>query len=99
MDTGAGLGGRTRCPDGLLDFEATRGYSIVLPLQIGPFGAFRGPGRCLIHIKMQHTVAPAPAAPRHGGCWGLHLLCFHMYETPPGVPGKPGRPELKRKHF
>jgi hypothetical protein len=31
-------------------------------------------------VQPEHMEAPAPAAPRHGGCWGLHVLCFHMYE-------------------
>jgi hypothetical protein len=36
-----------------------------------------------------------PAAPRRGGCWGLHVLCFQMYEAPPATPGKPRKSRLK----
>jgi hypothetical protein len=50
-----------------------------LPGLSGPSG---GPGRCLIHMKTKHIKAPAPAAPRRGRRWGLHVLCFHMYEAP-----------------
>jgi hypothetical protein len=61
----------------------------MLPIQIGPSGAFRGPGRCFIHMKTQHMAAPAPAAPRRGGRCGRRVLRFHMYEAPPGPPGGP----------
>jgi hypothetical protein len=29
---------------------------------------------------------PVPAAPRHRGRWGLHVVCVHMHEAPPGRP-------------
>ena len=29
-------------------------------------------------MKTHHVDAPAPAAPRHGGRWGHHALCFYM---------------------
>jgi hypothetical protein len=36
-----------------------------------------------------HTHTPAPAVPRRGGHWGLHVLCFRLYEAPPGATGSP----------
>jgi hypothetical protein len=59
----------------------------------GPSGGSR---RCFRHMKTKHMAAPAPAAPRPGGRWGRHVVCFHLYEAPPGAPG---RPNLKRKHY
>ena len=46
-------------------------------------------------MKTQHTEASAPAAPRRGWRWGLHVLCFHMYEAPPGAPRRPQKARLK----
>jgi hypothetical protein len=46
-------------------------------------------------MKTQHMEAPAPAAPRCGGRWGLYVPCFHMYEAPPGALGRPRKPRFK----
>jgi hypothetical protein len=36
-----------------------------------------------------------PAAPRRGGGWGPHVLCFEMYEECPGIPGRPRKPRFE----
>jgi hypothetical protein len=46
-------------------------------------------------MKIQHMEAPAPAAPRHGGRWGILVLCFHMYEAPSGAPGRHRKAGIK----
>jgi hypothetical protein len=70
---------------------------IVVALEIETSGAFRGPREgphtC---AKTRHMEAPAPAAPRRGARWGLHVLFFDMCEAPPEGPR---RPDLKRKHY
>jgi hypothetical protein len=45
-------------------------------------------------VKIQNMAAPAPAAPRHGGRWSLHVLCFRCGERW-GLRG-PGRPRKAR---
>jgi hypothetical protein len=40
-------------------------------------------------MNTQHMKSPTPATPWHGGRWGLHVLCFDMYEAPPKAPGRP----------
>jgi hypothetical protein len=76
-------------------FWSMRRCSIALPLQLGPSGPSGHPGRCLIHVKTKHTEAPAPAAPRRSGRWGLHVLCFHMHEAPSGACGRPRKARFK----
>jgi hypothetical protein len=73
----------------------TRCCSIVLPRQIGPSGAFRGPGKCLRHMKTQHIEAPAPAVHRSGRALEPPCVVFHTYEAPPGAPRRPRRARFK----
>jgi hypothetical protein len=44
------------------------------------------PEESLINMKTQQVETPMPAATRRGGRWGLHALCIHLYEGPPGTP-------------
>jgi hypothetical protein len=44
-----------------------------------------------MHMKTLHMAASAPAAPRRGGCWGLHVLCFQIYDRL--LPGPTALPD------
>jgi hypothetical protein len=59
------------------------------------FWGLPGALRRLMRMQTQHTEAAVPAAPRCGGRWGLHVLCFYMYEAPPGAPGRHQKARFK----
>ena len=46
-------------------------------------------------LDSQTTRRCSTRRARRGGRWGLHVLCFHMYEAPPGTPGRPRKSRLK----
>jgi hypothetical protein len=62
---------------------------------IRPSGALRRSREMPHTYEKQNMEAPSPFAPRLGGCWGLHVLCFHMYEAPPGARGRPREVRIK----
>jgi hypothetical protein len=66
---------------------SSRCWGMMLLMFIGLLGAFREPRK--VPHTYENMEAPAPAAPRRGGHWSLHVPCVHMYEAPRGAPGRP----------